>query len=60
MNPGLPPGPIASPGAVSLKAVLSPAKSRYFYFRLVDPDSGRHYFSGTLDDHIRAGTLYLK
>ncbi|MDR0456091.1 MAG: endolytic transglycosylase MltG, partial [Treponema sp.] len=26
-NPGLPPGPIASPGTVSLKAVLSPAKS---------------------------------
>jgi UPF0755 protein len=58
--PGLPPGPIASPGAVSLKAVLSPTKNNYFYFRLVDPDSGRHYFSVTLDDHIKAGKLYLK
>jgi UPF0755 protein len=60
MRPGLPPGPIACPGEVALKAALNPAKSGYLYFRLVDQDSGRHYFSGTLDDHIKAGRLYTK
>jgi UPF0755 protein len=58
--PGLPPGPISAPGAVALRAVFSPSESSYLYFRLVDPVTGRHYFSNTLDDHIRAGTLYLK
>jgi len=58
--PGLPPGPICAPGPVALGAVLAPVKSTYLYFRLIDPAVGKHYFSGTLDDHIRAGTLYLK
>jgi UPF0755 protein len=60
IRPGLPPGPIASPGAVALKAAFNPAKSDYLYFRLVEPDSGRHYFSRTFDDHIKAGRLYTK
>jgi UPF0755 protein len=60
IRPGLPPGPISAPGVIALKAVFSPAKSSYLYFRLVEPASGRHYFSNTLDDHIRAGALYLK
>jgi len=60
IRPGLPPGPIASPGAVALKAAINPTKSDYLYFRLVEPDSGRHYFSRTLDDHIKAGALYTK
>jgi UPF0755 protein len=60
VRPGLPPGPIASPGAVALKAVFNPAESDYLYFRLVEADSGRHYFSRTLDDHIKAGRLYTK
>ena len=58
--PGLPPGPIASPGTVALRAVMNPSKTSYMYFRLVDADSGKHYFSNTLDDHIRAGALYVK
>jgi UPF0755 protein len=60
IRPGLPPGPICAPGATALRAVFSPAQSDYLYFRLVDPASGRHYFSQTLDDHIKAGRLYLK
>ena len=58
--PGLPPGPISAPGAISLQAVFSPTSSNYLYFRLIDPADGRHYFSQTLDDHIKAGALYLK
>jgi UPF0755 protein len=60
IRPGLPPGPISAPGAVALNAVFHPVSSDYLYFRLVDPAEGRHYFSKTLDDHIRAGTLYVK
>jgi len=60
IRPGLPPGPIASPGAIALKAAFNPAKSDYLYFRLIEADSGRHYFSRTLDDHIKAGRLYTK
>jgi len=57
---GLPPGPISSPGLTALRAVFNPVSSDYLYFRLTDPGAGRHYFSSTLDEHIRAGALYLK
>jgi UPF0755 protein len=60
IRPGLPPGPISEPGAVALRAVFAPAESNYLYFRLIDPNEGRHYFSRTLDDHIQAGVLYVK
>ncbi|GHV92198.1 hypothetical protein AGMMS50268_27010 [Spirochaetia bacterium] len=60
MNPGLPPGPICSPGLTALSAVFKPAASDYLYFRLVDPAAGEHYFSRTLDDHIKAGVFYIK
>jgi len=58
--PGLPPGPISAPGIVSLNAVMNPAETNFLYFRLTDPASGRHYFSRTHDEHIRAGQLITK
>jgi UPF0755 protein len=60
IRPGLPPGPISAPGQVALDAVFNPKASDYLYFRLVDPAEGRHYFSRTFDDHIRAASLYVK
>jgi UPF0755 protein len=60
LTPGLPPGPISAPGRVALDAAFHPAESDYLYFRLVDPQTGRHYFARTLDGHIRAGVLYVK
>ena len=60
IRPGLPPGPISAPGGVALEAAFNPRESGYLYFRLRDPAEGRHYFSRTLDDHIRAGNLYVK
>jgi UPF0755 protein len=60
IRPGLPPGPISAPGKAALYAAFNPAASNYLYFRLADSASGRHYFSKTLDDHIRAGVLYVK
>jgi UPF0755 protein len=58
--PGLPPGPISAPGRTALEAVFYPEESDYLYFRLTDPAAGRHYFSRTLDEHIRGGDLYVK
>lgn len=50
--PGLPPGPIASPGNPSLVAALNPAKVDYFYF-VAAPD-GHHEFRKTLSEHEEA------
>jgi UPF0755 protein len=60
IRPGLPPGPISAPGETALKAAFYPEQSNYLYFRLIDPGAGQHYFSQTLDGHIRAGILYVK
>ena len=49
---GLPPGPIANPGAKSIEAVMSPSLSHYFYF--VAKGGGRHTFSETLGAHNAA------
>jgi len=60
LRPGLPPGPISAPGLVALRAVIFPENTEYFYFRLNDPATGRHYFSRSFDEHIRAGQLFTK
>ena len=60
LHRGLPPGPISSPGKIALKAAFAPVSTNYLYFRLVDASSGRHYFSPTLDEHIKAGVLFVK
>jgi len=50
--PGLPPGPIASPGGASLKATLFPANVPFLYF-VAAPD-GHHEFRRTLAEHQAA------
>jgi UPF0755 protein len=47
--PGLPPGPIASPGKASLEAALAPADVPYLYF--VSRNDGTHVFAQTLAQH---------
>ena len=46
---GLPVGAIANPGIESIRAVLHPAKTDYFYF--VADGSGGHKFAETLEEH---------
>ncbi len=48
---GLPPGPIAAPGAASLEAVLMSADVSYLYF--VSRNNGSHAFARTLAEHNR-------
>ena len=57
---GLPPGPISNPGLVALTAVAHPAQTDYFYFRLIDPQTGTHHFSKDFEEHIDVGNLYTK
>lgn len=49
---GLPPGPIASPGAASIIAALTPANVPYLYF--VAAADGHHEFRTTNEEHERA------
>ena len=55
---GLPPGPIASPGAASLKAVNQPATCTDLYF--VSKNDGTHYFSKTVKEHEAAVDKYQR
>lgn len=55
---GLPPGPIANPGKVSILAALYPADVKYLYF--VSKNDGTHQFSRTLSEHNRAVFKYQK
>ncbi len=50
--PGLPPGPINSPGREAIRAAISPDEHNYLYF-VASPDGG-HAFSRTLAEHNQA------
>jgi UPF0755 protein len=52
LKAGLPPGPIGAPGRRSIEAALAPAPVPYLYF-VAGPD-GRHIFSRTYSEHLRA------
>lgn len=50
LNPGLPPGPIASPGLSAIEATRYPAATSYCFFLATGSD-GAHAFAVTLAEH---------
>jgi UPF0755 protein len=56
---GLPPTPIALPGAASLQATLHPADIDALYFVATGDGDGGHQFSATLAQHDIAVRAYL-
>jgi UPF0755 protein len=54
---GLPPGPIANPGASSLAAALHPAETKFLYF-VAKPGGDGHVFSSSLAAHNKAVGSY--
>jgi UPF0755 protein len=54
LHAGLPPGPVANPGARSLRAAMEPARTDYFYFVAAGANAqGRSLFARTLEEHQR-------
>jgi UPF0755 protein len=58
VHPGLPPTPIANPGAKSIAAAFHPAKTSYLYY--VYKGNGHHQFSRTLQEQKAAEQRYLR
>jgi len=58
VHKGLPPTPIAMPGAAAIEAVLHPEPGDALYF--VAKGDGSHHFSATYDEHRRAVARYQK
>jgi peptidoglycan lytic transglycosylase G len=56
---GLPPTPIAIPGADAIEAALDPAPGDEIYFVATGDGDGSHYFSATLEEHNAAVQRYL-
>lgn len=56
-NVGLPPGPIANAGTISMEAALHPDETDYLYF-LASKD-GKVYFSKSLNEHNELKAKYI-
>ena len=57
---GLPPTPIALPGADSLHAAVQPRITGALFFVATGKPDGSHYFSATLAEHQAAVQRYLR
>ena len=57
MHTGLPPTPICNPGLSSLKAVISPKESPYWFY--ISDEEGNMHYGKTLDEHNQNIAKYL-
>ena len=57
-HPGLPVGPIGSPGDESIKAAANPDENDYYYWVTVNLDTGETIFSVTQEEHDAAVQQY--
>ena len=57
--PGVPPGPIASPGEDAFRAVLFAEKHEFYYYAVAPGDSGAHAFAETYEEHVENVRRYL-
>jgi len=56
LHPGLPPGPICSPGLAAIRAVLEPAATEYLFF--YHKGDGSHAFALTYEEHLHNEEIY--
>lgn len=56
--PGLPAGPICSPGKASIEAALYPADTNYYYYVLKSKDDITHNFAATYSEFLTYKTQY--
>ena len=57
---GLPPGPICTPAASSIDAVLQSPKTTYLYFCAKEDFSGHSSFASTFDEQLKNARAYQK
>ncbi len=58
INKGLPPGPICTPQAVTIDAVLNMPKTNYMFFVAKSDFSGYHQFTDNFTEHEKYAKLY--
>ena len=59
MYKGLPAGPISNPGMASLYAALDPETTKYYFYAL-NPETGKHEFSRTYEEHMNRLAKFSK
>jgi UPF0755 protein len=56
--PGLPPGPINSPGEQAIEAAVNPTEGNWLYFVAVNPSTGETRFAETAEEHAENVELF--
>ena len=56
--PGLPPGPISSPGLNAISAAVNPTANNYFFF--LTTSNGEVYYAETHEEHVANKNNYLR